>query len=180
MLNRGSDERGVTLVEMLIASLIVAVTLSAAAGWLVSASHAMATNTSRSADNAAAQAVVARIDSNVRYAQNLVLDSCGTTCTSLYVTGASGLCTEWYSSNGDLLEETTKNNSSIIATGVTGLTFAGNASYNGLISVSFSLNQAPKGTEETAVSIYESFAADNMPAAVQAASDSNRPCSFNN
>ena len=82
--------------------------------------------------------------------------------------------------NGELVEQTSKENSSVVATGVSVLAFASNSSYNGLISVSFSLNQAPKGTDESPVSIYESFSADNMPVPVGPADPSNnKPCKFN-
>lgn len=185
MLTRARDDRGLTLVELMIALLIFGLVCAAGAAWLISAGRAVATNTARSADTAAAQSAFARIDSDVRYAQNLVMDECNSPCSSqtptyqvLYVTGLTGGCSEWYAANGDLMEQTSKENSAVIATGVSGLTFASNGSYNGLISVRFSLNQAPRGTDESPVSIYQSIAADNMPSAVQASSSSNPPCSF--
>lgn len=186
MLTRRHDERGVTVVEMVVALMILSIVLTAATAWLISANRAVGTTTARSVDNAAAQSAINELDSDIRFASTLLIECSSTSaCSSisgsvLSVLGGATGCAHWYSSNGNLVEQTTSSKSSIIATGISNLIFSGNSSYDGLVTVSFTLNQTNGADSGNGVYVYESFSASNMSTGVTAvdANQSNQLCTL--
>lgn len=186
MLSRQRDEQGVTVVEMVIALMVLSILLTAATAWLISANRAVATTTARSVDNAAAQSAINELDSDIRFANTVVIQCDSTTaCTNtsgsvLSVSGGNAGCAHWYANDGNLVEQTKSGQSSIIATGVSGLSFSGNSSYDGLVTVSFTLNQSNGVDSGKGFYVYESFSATNMSTGVTAvdADQSDQLCSL--
>jgi prepilin-type N-terminal cleavage/methylation domain-containing protein len=174
MLSRQDDERGVTVLEMVIAMMIMAIVLTAATAWLISANRAVATTTARSVDSASAQAAINQLDTAIRFADTIVIQCSSTTACSntsgsvLSVSGGTAGCAHWYASDGDLVEQTSWDRTSVVATDVSNLTFSGNSSYDGLVTVSFTLNQSSGVDSGKGFYVYESFSATNMSTGVTA------------
>lgn len=175
------DERGTTLLEMVFALSIVILVLTGALVWLSSANRVVATTSDRAGDNAAAQSAIDQLDVDLRYASDVAIEGCGSGCsdrnpvgTELYVLNGASNCAAWYATGGNLVEQTSSTAMSVVAAGISSLSFATNSSYNGLISVSFTLNQTDGQADPNGVTIDESFAASNMSTAVGTTSH----CSF--
>jgi hypothetical protein len=103
--------------------------------------------------------------------------------STLYVTNPSTNvdqpnCAWWYVSSGNLVMQTSSTVVSVIARGVPSVTFSGTSgttgtTYQGLVSVSFTLNQTGGTTDPNGVTINEALSATNMASAVGTGS-----CSF--
>ncbi|HEX4865258.1 MAG TPA: prepilin-type N-terminal cleavage/methylation domain-containing protein [Acidimicrobiales bacterium] len=166
----GASEDGFTLVEVIVAAAVLVVLLIIVGNYLISASQSVAQSTAHQNDNAAAQRAVGLIDSNVRFACTMSI-SAGT----LYVVNATSgcsnpgqpACAEWSSAGGALTEKTSSSGTSTVANGVSGLSFASNSAYNGLVTVRFNLRQPQDQAADSAgVSVDETLTAQNMSQAV--------------
>jgi type II secretory pathway pseudopilin PulG len=175
---RGRPEaRGFT---MIIALSLLSIVLAAAVAWLISATHVVAIGTASVGDNSAAQSAIDRLDANVRFATGLAVSANN---QILYVTNPSTNidqpnCTWWYVSGGNLIMQSSSTDLSVIAQGVSVVTFSGTSAttgntYQGLVSVSFTLNQTGGSTDPSGVTINEALSASNMASAVGTGS-----CSF--
>jgi type II secretory pathway pseudopilin PulG len=158
-------EDGFGLLEMTVAGVVLAIVLSIVGNYLISASRTVAQSTAHQDDNAAAQRALSLIESNVRYACNMSILS-GT----LYVSNSAGacsnpsqpVCAEWYLSGGNLVEKTSSGSAPVVS-GVSGLTFTGNTSYNGLLTVQFNLRQpADQSNDPNGVTVNQTLSALNM------------------
>ena len=184
-LSHPPDETGATIFEMIVSMAIVVVIFLGALDWLTVMNRAVKTNTDRVTNNAAAQRAIDQMDVNIRFATNVVVcpaagcrqaSSGNPVGVQLFVTNGPQKCTEWYQSGSNLVEQMSSGSSTIVTAGVSNLSFAGNSAYNGLISVSFTLNQSNSQTDPDGVTVDESFAASNMATAVGSSS----PCTFPN
>ncbi len=160
-------EEGVSLLELVFAMALAALLMFAAFTWLISANRALATSTDRSVNNAAVQNVLDKMDNNIRFASWVAISG-----STLYVTNGSSTnlpitCTAWSSSGGNLTEQTGNTAASVIATGVSNLSFSGsNTNYDGLVSITFTLNQTPGPLDANGVTANETLSAGNMAAQV--------------
>jgi prepilin-type N-terminal cleavage/methylation domain-containing protein len=158
-------ERGYTLIEVTIASVILALLLTIVGNYLFSAERTVASSAAHQDDNAAAQTVLGLIQSNVRFACDMSIYG-----GSLYVENSCGgstpPCTEW-SQVGTQLIEKTPNGSSAVANGVSNLSFTTNSSYYALVTVQFNLRQPQdKAGDPGGISAIETLTARNMPGTV--------------
>jgi type II secretory pathway pseudopilin PulG len=162
-------EEGLSLLELVVAMALAALVLFAATSWLISTNRAEAISTARSVNNAAAQSVVDQLDTNIRFATWVAISG-----STLYVTNGSVAnppitCTEWTSSGGNLTEQTSSSHTSVIARGVSNLSFSGaSVFYDGLVSVTFTINQTAGSLDANGVSINETLSAGNMASPVTA------------
>jgi type II secretory pathway pseudopilin PulG len=181
-----NGEEGFSLIEAVVTILIFAIVLTVAFTWLIASYHSAASSTAKASNNAEAQNAVSVLDADVRFASDLYLAdyvSGALTYHALYVqngvngqsSGPTPSCTEWYlTSSGrtdDLMEAVEPNGSttyttSIVAKGITNLSFLGNSSYSGLISVSFTLNDPGNAADLQGVSVNQVFTASNMSSGV--------------
>jgi type II secretory pathway pseudopilin PulG len=158
-----------SLLELVVAMAIAALVLFAAFTWLISANRALTTSTARSINNAAAQSVLDQLDTNIRFASWVAIAGSGST---LYVTNGSSnelpiTCTAWSWSGGNLTEQTSQTATSVIARGVSNLSFSGaSAPYDGLVSISFTVNQTSGPADANGVSINETLSAGDMASPV--------------
>lgn len=164
-------EEGFGLLELIIAGAVLAVVLAMVGNYLISASRTVAQSTAHQDDNAAAQQALGLIESNVRFACNLSI-----LAGTLYVSNSAGncsnpsqpACAEWSLSSGNLVEKTLNSNATV-ARGVSGLTFTGNGSYNGLVTVQFNVRQPPDQSDDpNGVTVNETLTAQNMTQAIPA------------
>lgn len=155
--------------ELMLAAVLLTILLAIVGNYLISASRSVAQSTAHQDDNAAAQRALSHIDTNVRLACNVSILS-GT----LYVSNSGSACNnpnqpacaEWYLSGGNLVEKVATGNA-IVATGISGLAFTGNAAYNGLVTVQFNLRQPQDQADDTAgVTVNETVTALNMTQAI--------------
>jgi type II secretory pathway pseudopilin PulG len=165
------DEGGFTLLEMVVALALAMLVLYAGDTWLVSASQVVTASTDRSINNAAAQTVVDQLESSVRFATGLLVSGNG---SILDVTNNSSstnsvaipvTCAQWSLSGNNLVEQTTVGSGapSVIATGVSNLSFTGAASpYDGLVTVSFTINQTKGTGDANGATVNETLSAENM------------------
>jgi type II secretory pathway pseudopilin PulG len=165
------DEGGFTLLEMVVALALAMLVLYAGDMWLVSASRVVTASTDRSINNAAAQTVVDQLESSVRFATGLLVSGDGST---LDVTNNSSstnsvaipvTCAQWTLSGSNLVEQTTVGSGapSVIATGVSNLSFTGaDAPYDGLVTVSFTINQTKGTSDANGATVDETLSAENM------------------
>jgi Tfp pilus assembly protein PilW len=161
------DEEGVSLLELVMAMALAALVLFAATSWLISTNRAEAISTARSVNNAAAQSVIDQLDTNIRFATWVAISGGNLYVTNGSVTNPPTTCTEWTSSGGNLTEQTSSSNTSVIARGVSNLSFSGAlAPYDGLVSVSFTINQTAGSLDANGVSINETLSAGNMASPV--------------
>lgn len=177
--SRSRDERGTTLLELMIVISLLSVVIWAAMSWLIEADRAVATSTDRAVNNTAAQSALDLLDSNLRFASSVSILGGST----LYVQNGDSnntvepLCVAWSEQNGDLVEQTTSNSAQAtnIAPGVSGLSFSPSSSnYTGLVTVSFTLNQSTKDAESTGVPVIETLSAANMTGPVTSVTQA--PC----
>jgi Tfp pilus assembly protein PilW len=169
-LNSKRNDNGFTVLEIMMASFLALIVLALALAWLLSAQKEVATNTNRAANNAAAQSVLDQLDSNLRFATAAYVSS---DLSTLYVVNSPNICTKWYVTGGDLVEQTTSTAVSVVARGVPNVTFSGNTAYNGLVSVTFTLNQSSGTSDSTGVNVDQALSASNMSIGVGTGS-----CSF--
>lgn len=158
-------DRGFTLLEMMISTAILSIVLLIVGSYLVSANRTVAQSTAHQDDNAAAQRTLDVLEGNIRFACNVAIFG-GT----LDVKGSDGtcsvpgqpVCAEWSITQGQLTERTSSGLATV-ATGVSGLTFSTNSSYNGLVTVQFVLRQPQDQSADPAgVSLSETLTARNM------------------
>ncbi len=168
--NTALDEGGFTLVELMIALALTVVVLFAADTWLVSTSRVVASSTDRAINNAAAQNAVDQLESSVRFATGLLVSDGGATLDVTNDSTSSDLpipvsCAQWSLSGTNLVEETTAGSTptpSVIARGVSNLSFsAAAAPYNGLVTVTFTINQT-NAFDANGASVQETLSAENM------------------
>jgi prepilin-type N-terminal cleavage/methylation domain-containing protein len=165
------DESGFTLVELMIALALAMLVLFAGDTWLVSASRVVTASTDRSINNAAAQNAVDQLESSVRFATGLLVSNNGTTLDVTNDSTSSDLpipvtCAEWSLSGTNLVEQTTvgsSTNPGVIATGVSNLSFsAAGSPYDGLVTVTFTINQTNGGYDANGATVDETLSAENM------------------
>ena len=169
-MTRHPGDEGYTLVELMVAALILAVILAMVGNYLISADRTVANSTAHRDDLAAAQTVVGLMEANIRFACNMSISS-GT----LYVENSCGTpqpaCTEWSASGAQLIDKTTSGGSAAVANGISGLGFSANSSYNGLVTIQFNLKQPQDQTRDPGgVSITQTLTARNMSSAVSTGS----------
>ncbi len=173
MTSNPNREEGFGLIELMVSGVILAILLAIVGNYLISAGRAVAQSTAHQNDNAAAQRALSLIDTNVRFACNASILS-GT----LYVANTGGSCNnpsqppcaEWSLSGNSLIEKSSSGSATIV-TGVSSLTFTGNAAYNGLVTVQFNLRQPQDQSADPAgVTVDETVTAQNMPQAVSVGS----------
>lgn len=156
-----SRDRGFTIVDVSVALLILAVVLAMVGNYLFSAGNTVSRSAAHQDDNAAAQAALGLIESNVRFACNMSISS-GT----LYVQNTCGVtppvCTEWSSTGNQLIEKSSGGNAAV-ANGISGLSFSTNGSYNALVTIQFVLRQPrDQAGDPGGVSVDETLTARNM------------------
>jgi len=138
------DQRGYTLIDLMVAGVILAVVLAIVGDYLFSANNTVARSAAHQDDNAAAQTAMLLIENNVRFACDMSISG-----GILYVQSSCGgpppACSTWsgteWSEGGDHLIQSTSGASSAVANGISGLSFTANSSYTGLVTVQFKLNQ---------------------------------------
>ena len=162
------SDSGVSLVELLIGILVATLLLIAAINWLISANRTVSISTAKAANNAAAQNVVDQIDNSLRFASDAWVSADNKT---LYVQNGTTAnppitCAAWVF-NGSTLSKKGAAGSSVIASGVSNYTFSRGASpYDGLVSVSFTLNQASTTQDTSGVTVSQTLSASNMASPV--------------
>ena len=172
MTGRLGDE-GLTVVEVTIAAVILAMLLAIVGDYLFSADVTVASSAAHQDDNAAAQTALLLVEGNVRFACDMSVSG-GTLYVENSCGGTSPQCatwsgTEWSESGGQLIE-TTAAGSSAVANGISGLAFTTNSSYTGLVTVQFNLRQPQdKGGDPSGVSVNQTLTARNMSGSVSGA-----------
>jgi Tfp pilus assembly protein PilW len=162
---RARREEGFGLLDLVIAGAILAIVLVMVGNYLISASRTVAQSTAHQDDNAAAQRTLSLMESDVRFACNLSILA-GTLYVSNCGSSSQPACAEWFASGGNLIEKTTSGNA-VVTRGITGLTFTGNVTYNGLVTVQFNLRQPPDQTyDPNGVTVNETLTAQNMTAGI--------------
>lgn len=159
-------EAGFTLIEVTVAALILAVVLAIVGNYLFSASRTVADSAAHQDDTAAAQTALGLLESNIRFACDMSISS-GTLYVENSCTDPQPSCTEWSQADSQLVEKSPAGNSAAVATGVTGLSFSANDSYNALVTVQFNLKQPQDAAQDPGgVSASETLTARNMSGAV--------------
>ena len=168
-----ANDDGFSLVEVTVGAAILVILFAIVGNYLVSAGRTVSNSTAHQDNNAAAQRTVELIDANVRYACNVSI-----LAATLYVSNSSGTCStpgqpacaEWYASGSNLVEKTSSGTGTV-ATGVSGVVFTGNASYNGLVTIQFNLRQPQdQAADATGATVNETVTAQNMPQPVSVGS----------
>ena len=161
-----SREAGFSLIELTVAAFILAVVLAIVGNYLFSASRTVANSAAHQDDNAAAQTALGLMENNIRFACNMSI-SAGTLYVENSCSDPQPSCTEWSQAGGRLIERSASGNSSAVASGVTGLNFNTNNSYNALVTVQFNLKQPQDAVGDPGgISVTETLTARNMSGAV--------------
>ena len=168
--SRLSDDRGFGLLEIVVVAGLLGLVLAIVMSYLVSANRTVGTAAARAGDNAAAQRVMSLLDADIRFATNVSISSSSPT---LYVQSSTlPVCAAWsLDSQGNLTEQTKSGSVSVVARGVTGLTFSGNANYAGLVTVAFTLAEPQNAVaDKGGVAVNETVTAENMSGPVTSSS----------
>ncbi len=147
---------------MTVVAAILIVVLVIVMSFLVSANNTVAAGTARAADDSVARTASTLLDANIRFASNISISPDGST---LYVVASQPACTVWTVSGGNLTERTAPTTSSVVANGVstTGAAFTGNAAYQALVTVGFTVSLPGNSSRDQGGShVLQTLSAENM------------------
>jgi len=167
--NQGA-EQGITLVEVTISGLVLAIVLAIVGNYLISTNRTVSEGTAQQNDNATAQRVLSLLEANIRYACNMSINggtlyvaNAGLNCTNQ----GQPVCAEWSSSGGQLTERTSVTNADVIANGVSGVSFTQANQFNGLVTAQFTIRQPQdQASDPIGVTVNQTLTARNMSQSV--------------